>query len=62
MFLKDHTRSTGFFEPATHLSSLRRDVLTGLSEAEKAILADSQKGRQAEATEREAFGGVGLGC
>lgn len=32
---------------------LRRDVLTGLTDAERAILADAAKGRAAEATERE---------
>lgn len=33
--------------------SLQRDVLTGLTDAERAILADAAKGRAAEATERE---------
>ena len=33
---------------------LRRHVLQGISDAEKAIVADAEKGRAAEASEREA--------
>ncbi|CAJ1332872.1 unnamed protein product [Effrenium voratum] len=33
---------------------LQRDVLVGLTDAERAIVADGEKGRHAEATEREA--------
>ena len=50
----DHFRASARMLALVQSTASRRDVLVGLTDAERAIVADGEKGRHAEATEREA--------